>query len=157
MLALRSPDRHVFVMNDNEMDPRELYEMGFFAFVKALEVLSHDATTQCEEMGAYHTAWEIKDDVLRGAEGVLGTPVTALSQDQAGLIRALVSRLYRLPEDAISPRGPSPTSWDGCMATMTHPDWAPLRKAAAELLYVLAPNIAENEAYLGIGRPHRLN
>ncbi len=38
---------------------REAFENGYY-FIKALEILALDAPTQCETMGNYNVAWELK-------------------------------------------------------------------------------------------------
>jgi hypothetical protein len=131
----------------DEAENRDFFEDSLRIFIFSLEVLSHDAGTQCEEMGNYNTAWEIQHDVAKGGVSLLRSSASYLTWEQTTKIVELAEALEKLPEDAISPAHLPVTSHAGCMASMEHPAWEPLRKEAKHLLAILAPAIRRNEAY----------
>jgi hypothetical protein len=134
-------------MTSEEMDNHEVFENVFFYFTKALRVLSNDAATQCEEMGNYNTPWEIQRDIVHGGLGSLRLSAPYLSWEQAERIVDLVAALRRLPKEALSVPHMKMTSHVGCITSMNHPAWEPLRKEAEELLASLEQAIQRNEAY----------
>lgn len=134
-------------MATEEMDDREEFENSFFYFTKALQVLSHDAATQCKEMGNHNTPWEIQDDASSGGLGSLRLSAPYLSWEQAEKIVDLVAALRRLPKEALSVPHIKMIGHIGCITAMEHPAWEPLRKEAKELLVLLEPAIERNQAY----------
>ena len=134
-------------MNSNNQIDREEFENCFLHFVDALRVLSHDAATQCEEIGNYNTPWEIQHDASGGGLGSLRLSALYLSWEQAEQIVDLVASLRRLPQEALSVPHMKITSQVGCITGMSHPAWEPLRKEAEQLLQLLEPAIQRNEAY----------
>ena len=129
---------------DDELD---IFENSFRVFIFSLEVLSHDAVTQCEEMGNYNTPWEIQRDVAHGGVALLGSSSCYLTWEQTEKVVALSVLLRELPQEAISPPGMLTTNHAGCITAMNHPAWEPLRREAAQLLVLLEPAIKRNEAY----------
>jgi hypothetical protein len=134
-------------MSPADMEEQELFENAFFYYVKALRVLSHDAETQCEEMGNYNTPWEIQRDVGESGMHLTRPSVCYLGWRQTEKVVALSTALMALPMAAITPVGMLMTSHAGCIYAMTHPAWAPLRQQAKELLALLESAIERNEAY----------
>lgn len=134
-------------MTSEEMGAREEFENCFLHFVQALQVLSHGADTQCEEMGSYNTPWEIQRDTADSGLGSLRLSAPYLSWGQAEKIVDLVAALRRLPKEALSVPHMKMTGNVGCITAMNHPAWEPLRKEAAQLLVLLEPAIKRNEAY----------
>ena len=134
-------------MTSEKMDGREEFENCFLHFVMALQVLSHDAATQSEEMGNYNTPWEIQRDTAGSGLGSLRLSALYLSWEQAEMIVDLVAALRRLPKEALSVPHMKMTSNVGCLTAMNHPAWEPLRKEAEQLLQLLEPAIKQNEAY----------
>jgi len=70
-------------MASEGMDAREEFENCFLHFIQALQVLSHDATTQCEEMNNYNPPWEIQHDTTSSGLGSLRLSAPYLSWEQA--------------------------------------------------------------------------
>jgi len=128
-------------------DEQDVFENSFRIFIFSLQVLSHDAATQCEEMGNYNTAWEIQYDVGHGGVALLGSSACYLTWEQTEKVVALSVLLKALPEEAISPPNMLTTNHVGCITAMNHPTWEPLRKEAEQLLQMLEPAIQRNEAY----------
>lgn len=134
-------------MSTDDTNSREEFENCFLHFVDAMRVLTHDATTQCEEMGNYNTPREIQSDATGGGLGSLRLSAPFLSWEQAEKIVDLVAALRRLPKEAISVPHMKMTSHVGCVTAMNHPAWEPLRKEAEALLVLLKPAIERNQAY----------
>jgi hypothetical protein len=134
-------------MSPEEMDAREEFENCFLHFVDALRVLSHDATTQCEEMDNYNTPREIQQDASGGGLGALRLSASYLSWEQAEKMVDLVAALRRLPKEALFVPHIKMTGHIGCITAMNHPAWDLLRKEAKELLALLEPAIERNQAY----------
>jgi len=138
-------------MTSEEIDTREDFENCFLHFVEALRVLSHDAATQCEEMGNYNAPWEIKDNAYSQGLASLRMSALYLSWEQAEQIVDLVAALKQLPKEAIAPPDMLTTNHIGSITAMNHPAWESLRKDAKELLASLEPAVHKNEIYFQIG------
>jgi len=141
MLAMDSP------MTYEQPDDREAFETLFLSFTQALQVLSHDAATQCEEMGNYNAPWEIQHDVQDGCFLLLRSPETHLTGEQSEALRDLTEALENLPREAVAPTGMTTTNHEGCLTAMRHPAWISLRERAVPLLQLLVPLIQKNAAY----------
>jgi hypothetical protein len=122
---------------------RDEFENSYYYFVQALQVLAQDALTQCEAMGNYNVAWELKDNLLRGAY-LLNYPSSArLIDEQRRGILDLMAGLESVPSTEL-PAGPN---LQDNLAAMNHASWEPLRKQAAQLLKLLAPATEECNRY----------
>lgn len=128
-------------------DAQDNFENSFWYYVKALRVLSHDAETQCEEMGNYNTPWEIRQDVGECGLYLIRPSASYLTWEQTEKIVELSTILEMLPREAVAPVGLLMTSHAGCIYAMNHPAWEPLREDARRLLARLEPAIRRNEAY----------
>lgn len=120
------------------------FENSYYYFVRALQVLAQDAPTQCETMGNYNVAWELKDDLLRGAHLLNYASSGRLTLEQKRGILDLVAALEGVPSAEL-PAGPDPKD---NLAAMNHPSWEPLRKQATQLLDLLASATEECNRYL---------
>ena len=130
-------------MND-KISEEEVFANAYHYFVEALKVLAADADTQCEYMSNYNVAWELKDDVSRGA-GILKLPgMKVLTQDQREGIVAMVEALNELPTSLLV----SATTEAANRKAMNDPCWTPLRARATELLSLLATTTRRNEDFL---------
>ncbi|WP_250633519.1 hypothetical protein [Pinirhizobacter soli] len=134
-------------MNSDSPDTRDVFENAFFYFIKSLRVLACSAVEQCEEMGNCNTSWQIQRDVTSGGLGSLRVSASYLSWEEAESIVDLVAALRRLPQGAITAALMNTTSHAGCVTSMSHPAWEPLRKDAKALLLKLGKAIERNEAY----------
>jgi hypothetical protein len=127
-----------------EISEEEAFANGFFYFVEALKILAADADTQCKRMGNYNVAWELKDDVSRGA-GLLTLPgAQQLTSEERDGITDLLTALKDLPTSLLT----AATTEAESKKVMSHPSWAPLRVRASELLSLLAATTRRNEAFL---------
>lgn len=123
---------------------REEFENTYYYFVRALQILAQDAPTQCETMGNYNVAWELKDDLSRGAWVVNYQSSARLPAEQKRGILDLMAALEGVPTTEL-PAGPDPRD---NLAAMNHLCWGPLRKQASQLLELLAPATEECNRYL---------
>jgi hypothetical protein len=128
-------------------DAQDNFEHSLWHYVKALQVLSHDAETQCEEMGNYNTPWEIQHDVGEAGLYLIRPKGCYLTGEQTETIAELSAALLELPEEAIAPAEMLMTSHAGCIYAMSHPAWEPAREGAKRLLELLEPAIRKNAAY----------
>lgn len=103
---------------------------AYFYFIEAVATLAAEPATQCERMGDYNVAWEIKDDVLAGrylAQWDLLRP------QQRDAILSLAKALDCLPADALDGgRGREVN-----LRAMRNVAWLPLRTQATEALAIL--------------------
>lgn len=129
-------------MNE-EISEKDAFANGLFYFVKALKILAADADEQCQRMGNYNVAWELKDDVSAGAY-LLNLPDAPLTQGEKDGIVAIVAALKELPASLLA----SATTEEANRTIMSDPHWIPLRARAAELLKLLAETTARNEKFL---------
>jgi hypothetical protein len=126
---------------------QDSFENSLWQYVKALHVLSHDAETQCEEMGNYNTPWEIQHDVGEAGLYLIKPKECYLTGEQTEKIAELSAALLALRKEAIAPTGMLMTSHAGCIYAMSHPAWEPLREGARRLLELLEPAVRKNVAY----------
>ena len=124
------------------MDDRELFENSYYYFIDALEALSAVAEEQCEIMGFFNVAYEIKDDVSNGKH-LLQYKFCNLSKDQRGLVLELINSLESVPDYIVSFTEDIQESSE----RMKHPSWEPLRKKAKRLLLALKPITEANKEY----------
>jgi len=134
-------------MTSEGVSDQEDFENAFRVFISSLQVLSHDAVAQCEEMGNYNTPREIQFDVAEGGLALPRSPACYLTHEQTGKIGELAAALKTLPKEAIATPYLKTTSHSGCITAMNHPAWAPIRRDAARLLQMLEPTAKRNEAY----------
>lgn len=78
------------------------YANAFFYFLKTLETLSEDAARQCEVMGTFNVAWELRDDAIKDANAILTLPGGRLSTEQGEAIGHLLAALRALPESDVN-------------------------------------------------------
>ena len=126
------------------MDDREWFENSYFYFREAVETLVQSPSEQCDRMGNYNVAWELKDDVSRGAELLQYVSSASLSAQQRHAISDLISELESVPTNFL----PGGGRREDNLAAMSHPTWEPLRLKAAALLEVLASATERNRRYL---------
>ena len=129
------------------LSEREAFENGYYYFVTAVEILSLPASAQCERMGNYNTAWELKDDVGAGSHLLRSPSSSRLSEAQRAAIVALLAAVAEVPANEL----PAGDSREANLAAMQHPAWMPLRPKAAALLELLAPATQECKRYLKLG------
>jgi hypothetical protein len=108
------------------------FQSDYRFFVQALGMLASSAVEQCEAMGDYNVAWELKDDVQAG-RFLIGRGF--LSAEQEAWILALTLALDAVPATTL----PAGEGRHANLAAMHHPSWIPLRIMARHALEALSP------------------
>lgn len=130
-------------MTDDDLSSMKMEEArhnAYFYFVQAVATLAAEPEMQCELMGDYNVAWEIKDDV--GAGRFLAD-WGLLSGHQREAILSLVEALDSVPADALD----GGQGREVNLLAMRNVAWGPLRSQATEVLAVLDPLTKVNTDY----------
>jgi hypothetical protein len=130
--------------NGHKVPQEEEYADAYFYFEKSLNVLAEDAESQCKRMGYFNVAWELKDDVSRGATAVLNLHGGHLSVEQIEAIDRILKELACLPEDVLNVSNARVEH----VSAMKHPVWDVIRTHAKDLLCLLGPETKRVEAIL---------
>lgn len=120
----------------------------FSQMIDTLETLRSPADDQCELMGSYNSGWELQHDVVDMIEAVVASPSNNLSGMQNDLLREIQNVAKILPKDAINSPGCDMKTRNGCIKSLQHPAWIPLRGHADKVLEFLQIEIALNRARL---------
>ena len=80
-----------------EVPPLEAFHNGYYWFIEAVTILQADAETQCQRMGDYNVALELKEDV--GAGKYLAKSELFCDRERAAIL-ALVESLEAVPSRA---------------------------------------------------------
>lgn len=115
-------------MNETITD-KEAFESLFQSFMRALSILSKPAKEQCEIMGYYNTAWELKDEVFDGSD-LIDFPGEYLTDEKKYAIEQLLTELRKIPDSVLQ----EAITEDANLRAMNHPCWIPIRKHAVILL-----------------------
>ncbi len=129
-------------MQSPEQDEDEFHN-SFRLYLSSLEMLAEAAEVQCELMGNYNVAWELKDDACAGRFLVGRGYLTA---EQEAWVQALSLALGALNTQVL----PAGASKEANLAAMNHPGWEPMRYLAKEVIQQLAPLATINAKYLGL-------
>ncbi|WP_157521948.1 hypothetical protein [Mitsuaria sp. 7] len=103
---------------------------AYRVFADALAVLASAAEKQCESVGDFNVAWELKDEVQAGRY-LVGKG--HLDAEQEAWISALVCALDAVPATTL----PAGSDRASNLAAMQHPAWIPLRVLARHALEAL--------------------
>lgn len=115
---------------------------SYRVFLDALSMLASSAEEQCQLMGDFNVAWELKDDVQAG-KYLVGQGY--LNSEQEAWHLALVGALEAVPVQVL----PAGAGRNTNLIAMRHPSWIPLRTIATHVLEVLAPFSKEYAHSLG--------
>ena len=126
----------------SQISALEASHHAYGVFVFTLDVLTHPAEKQCELMGDYNTAWELRDDALAG-HYLIGSGLFTDQQEAAVL--DFLAAIDPVPVNDM----PSGSGRVANLAAMQNSAWEPIRDLAERLLAILAPVTAANRAYLG--------
>jgi hypothetical protein len=110
------------------------YASSYFYFLKSLKILALDALDQCEEMGYFNVAWELREDMLRNGQAILNSSEGDLSDDERSDISSLLENLKEAPHEVVS----VDNLRESHLASMSNPYWAPLRTEAKRLIDALS-------------------
>lgn len=126
----------------------DAYANNYHYFQNSLVVLSQDAEAQCQAMGHFNVAWEIKDEITSNGYAVLNTVDTQLSEQQKDQIKRLLENMADIPDTVIN----VPNSKEAHLRAMSDPYWVPLRAQAKQLIAILSAETARVDAVLNIKR-----
>ncbi len=118
----------------------EGFTNSYFLFLEALKVLSSNVDVQCNIMGNFNVAWEIKDDVSRGVY-LLDSPIEKLSFDEKKEIEKLMKLLSLIPDYVLV----ATNTEDDNKKAMSNPCWLLLREEAKKLLQMLQSNTTRRQ------------
>lgn len=121
----------------------EALHNGFYYFLQALEKLKEEPERQCQLMGDYNTAWELRSDVAAGRH-LIGNGF--LDADDEKAIAALADAVDAVPVNTL----PGGAGRERNLAAMRHIAWIPLREQAAKLCIRLQPAAARSYLYLNL-------
>jgi hypothetical protein len=124
------------------LQEEEAFHNSFHYYLSSLEMLAASAEEQCDLMGNYNVAWELKDDASAG-KYLVGHGY--LTSEQEAWVQALSEALNSVNTQAL-PSGPGK---EANLVAMNHPSWEPLRYLAKEVIRQLAPFASINATYLG--------
>ena len=122
----------------------EAFHNGFYYFLCAVEVLSHDPERQCAEIGDYNVAWELKNDVMAGRY-LLGTGFLPANEE-----RCITNLLDSLKPVSVNEM-PSGDGRGPNMQAMSNPVWVPLRTQARRVREELEAFSEVNRSYFQRG------
>lgn len=125
------------------MSTDDNFDSAYRVFTEALAMLASSPEEQCEAMGDFNVAWELKDDVQAGRYLVDGDHLSA--EEQAWIL-AVVSALDAVPAATL----PAGAGRDKNLDAMRHPSWIPIRALASEVRNALASKTAANAIALGL-------
>lgn len=135
--------------NDNscsgDVEPisdEEGWHHTYATFRMAVECATLPAEQQCEEMGDYNVAWELRDDVSAG-KYLLNRGRLSESQEEG--IAALVALVELVPANAL----PAGAGRKPNLVAMQHDSWVPVRELAAKTQQQLEQVTRANAAYFG--------
>ena len=127
---------------DNSISKEEAFQTSYRAFINAVEILSQSPETQCNLLGNYNVAWELKDEIISG-KYLYENPESNITEEQIFSIRQLVEEIRKIPESVLVEAKTKSKN----LISMNHPCWKPLRKHAALLIRSLKSVTERNEAY----------
>ena len=119
----------------------EASHLAYDVFIFTVKTLSCLPEEQCEAMGDYNTAWELRDDALAG-HYLIGSGVFTERQESAVL--AFLAAIHPVPVNEM----PSGSGRAPNLAAMQHPAWEPIRSLSKDLLATLASATEANRAFL---------
>jgi len=121
----------------------EEFHSSYRIFINAVEMLASPPEEQCEAMGNFNVAWELKEDVSAGQFLVKRG---YLSDTQEAWVEALVGALS-IVNTSVLPAGASKES---NLVAMSSPRWRPARFMAKAVLEKLQDFTKTNAQYLGL-------
>jgi len=125
-------------------EDKDEFHSSLRIYLNAVEMLAAPAEDQCQMMGDYNVAWELKEDVQNG-QYLVGRGY--LSEGEEQWVLALARALDAVNTQVL-PAGPGRAA---NLAAMSRPAWEPHRYLAAEVLRQLSASASANAKYLGLG------
>ena len=129
--------------DSSQISALEASHNAYSVFVFTLESLASPPEKQCELMGDYNTAWELRDDALAG-HYLIGSGL--FTDEQESAVLEFLTAIGPVPVNDMPTGSGRATN----LAAMQDPAWEPIRDHARHLLAILAPVKTANRAYLGL-------
>ena len=126
--------------DSSQISTEEAWHNGYWVFLFTLEALSRSPAEQCELMGDFNTAWELRDDAL-GGRYLIGSGF--FNEQQEAAVVKFLTAIDPVPVNEM----PSGAGREANLAAMQHPAWQPIRDIAKHLLGVLESVTQANLAY----------
>jgi hypothetical protein len=114
-------------------------------YLNAVEMLAASPNEQCELMGDYNVAWELKEDVQAGRY-LLGRGY--LEAEEEAWVSALACALDSINTQVL----PAGAGREVNLVAMSNPCWVPVRSLAAECSQRLSAAETTNAKYLGLNK-----
>ncbi|WP_147306396.1 hypothetical protein [Methylovirgula sp. 4M-Z18] len=126
----------------------EAYVNAYYYFHNALVILAENAEVQCQKMGYFNVAWELKNDVISNGYAILDTIDPILSAQQMDHLTRLLESVADIPDSSVNVEN----SKEAHLRAMRCPRWIPLRAQAKQLLCLLEAETDRVNAILGVNR-----
>jgi hypothetical protein len=131
-------------MSDSQqISALEASHIAYDVFHFTVELLACPPEEQCECMGDFNTAWELRDDALAG-HYLIGSGLFTDQQEAAVL--EFLEAVGPIPVNDM----PSGSGRAVNLEAMQHSAWEPIRTLARDLLATLAPVTTANQSFLGL-------
>ncbi len=127
---------------ESTISEEESYQNSYYYFIEAVKILSAPPEKQCELIGNYNVAWELKDEVSAGLY-LINNPASSLAEGQKYAIQQLITELNKISGSVLNYENTPKNN----LTAMKNSVWAPLRKQAAMLLTTLESETKRNEEY----------
>ena len=124
------------------IEEADAFHNAFRTYFMAVETLAAEPEDQCEQLGDYNVAWELKSDVQSGRYLLKRGH---LSAEEEQLIESLAFVLEEVNTQAL----PAGAGREPNLRAMSHPSWAPSRSLARTAQPVLARAAQRSAAFLG--------
>jgi hypothetical protein len=133
---------------ENAANPEPVSELEglqytFLGFMNAVEALAASPVAQCEWIGDYNVAWELRTDVAAG-KYLIGTKF--LNSDQERSVLTLLTALDTIPAIVL----PAASGRDANLKAMEHDSWSNLRVLAAKVVEDLGALLRKTEVALAV-------
>lgn len=119
----------------------EASHLAYDVFIFTVETLASAPEVQCDTIGCYNTASELRDNALAG-HYLVGSGL--FSEQQEGAVLLFLAAVHGVPVNGM----PSGAGRASNLAAMQHPAWEPIRALSRNLLTTLASVTALNQAFL---------
>jgi hypothetical protein len=129
--------------NNGKLSEKEAIENELCYLGKALHTLSLGPKEQCEIMGNFNVAWELKSDVSRGLS-IVESRCLDFSAAQETAMRQLIDLLNKVPNSVLA----QATTPEENLRAMRHRSWNSPRKHALIVMRAFGM-----ETPIKVGRP----
>ncbi len=125
------------------IEEADAFHNAFRTYFMAVETLAADPDVQCEQLGDFNVAWELKADIQSGRYLLKRGH---LSAEEEQLVESLAAALEEVNTLAL----PAGAGRESNRRAMSHPSWEPSRSLARIAQPVLARAAQRSAAFLGL-------